>query len=189
MLTPVDLETTVFRRSMRGYNTRDVQEFMIRVTQDYEHLYRENIDLKEMVDDLKSKIDQYQLIEETLRNTMILAQETAEEVKNSARQQANLIIREAEQQEIQIRSRIKEETQVELRNLAILKNQAEYFKCQFKSFLNGLLELAEKQLDLKIGWEDKGEEISSNDPTVKEIQNQLEAVAVTKEKEVAPNRK
>ncbi|HOP74780.1 MAG TPA: DivIVA domain-containing protein, partial [Bacillota bacterium] len=50
MLTPVDLETTVFRRSFRGYNVQEVQEFMSKITHDYEHLYRENIDLKEKLD-------------------------------------------------------------------------------------------------------------------------------------------
>ncbi len=150
MLTPVDLETTVFRRGLRGYNTRDVQDFMDRITRDYEHLYRENIELKEKTEELAHKLSQYQTIEETLRNTMILAEETAEEAKSAARQKAELIIREAEQQAEKIRLKVKEDIQIELRNLSHLKNQTEYFKCQFKSFLTGLLEMAEKQLDLNV---------------------------------------
>ena len=50
MLTPVDLETMVFRRGLRGYRTREVQEFMKRITVDYERLYKENFDLKEKVE-------------------------------------------------------------------------------------------------------------------------------------------
>lgn len=153
MITPVDLETTVFHRGLHGYHVNEVQEFMAQISQDYEKLYKENIDLKEKIENLESKISQYQMIEETLRNTMILAQETAEEVKKTARDQADLIVREAQQQEESIKVKIKEEIQTELRNLALLKNQGEYFKCQFKSFLNGLLELADKQLDLKIVWD------------------------------------
>ncbi|MCL6588529.1 MAG: DivIVA domain-containing protein [Firmicutes bacterium] len=152
MLTPVDLETTVFRRSFRGYSAREVQDFMEQLTRDYEHLYRENIELKEKVEELTAKVNQYKNIEETLRNTMILAQETAEEVKSAAHVQAEMIIREAKLQEEQVKVKIKEEIQGELRTLALLKNQTEYFKCQFKSFLTGLLELADKQLDLEIDW-------------------------------------
>lgn len=150
MITPVDLETTVFRRSLRGYNVQEVQEFMAKITHDYEHLYRENIDLKEKLDDLNAKLAQYQLMEETLRNAMVLAQETAEEVKNAAKHHADLVIRDAEQKGERIKGRIKEEIQGEIQKLATLKNQVEFFKSQFKSFLKGLLDIAENQLELNI---------------------------------------
>lgn len=153
MLTPVDLETTVFRRGFRGYKTQEVQEFMTRLTHDYERLYRDNIDLKEKIEALEAKLNQYQMMEETLRNAMVLAQETAEEVKNSARQQATLVIREAETEAERIRTGIREEIRDELRRLALLKNQTEFFRCQFKSFLNGLAEMADKQLNLQMEWE------------------------------------
>lgn len=150
MITPVDLETTVFRRGFRGYNVSEVQEFMVKITHDYEHLYRENIDLKEKIDELTSQLNQYQLMEETLRKAMILAQETAEEVKNSAKHQAELFLRDAEQKGDRIKGRIKEEIQGEIQNLAALKNQVEFFKSQFKSFLKGLLDIAENQFSLNV---------------------------------------
>ncbi len=150
MLTPVDLETTVFRRSFRGYNVQEVQEFMTKITHDYEHLYRENIDLKEQLDELNAKLAQYQMMEETLRNAMVLAQETAEEVKNAAKRHAELVIRDAEQKGERIKGRIKEEIQGEIQKLATLKNQVEFFKSQFKSFLKGLLDIAENQLEMNV---------------------------------------
>lgn len=153
MLTPVDLENIFFRRGVRGYRVEEVQEFMNRLTQDYEHLYRENLDLKEQVENLNNKLSQYLLVEETLRNAMLLAQETAEEVKSAAKKEAELILKEAEEQAEKTRLRIRQDTENELKNLAVLKNQAEFFRCQFKSFLNGLLEVADKQLDLNIIWE------------------------------------
>lgn len=153
MLTPVDLENIFFRRGIRGYRVEEVREFMNRLTQDYEHLYRENLDLKEQIENLNNKLSQYLLVEETLRNAMLLAQETAEEVKNAAKKEAELILKEAEEQAEKIKLRIRQDTENELKNLAVLKNQAEFFRCQFKNFLNGLLEVADKQLDLNIIWE------------------------------------
>lgn len=170
MITPVDLETVVFTKSLHGYNVREIQDFLAQLTPDFEHLYRENIELKEKLEDLKAKLNQYQLIEETLRNTMVMAQETAEEAKNSARQQANLIIKEAQQQEEKIRLKVTEDIQAELRNLALLKNQGEYFKCQFKSFLTGLLDLAEKQFDMHVVWEaSQAVATSAPESTIKQI--------------------
>lgn len=156
MFTPVDLETMVFHRSFRGYDRNEIQDFMEKITRDYEHLYRENIDLKEQIEELNARINQYRLIEETLRNAMVMAQETAEEVKKAAREQAEAIIKEARMQGEQVKARTKEEIQAELRNLALLKNQTEYFRCQFKSFLNGLIEVADKQLDIPLEWDKLG---------------------------------
>jgi cell division initiation protein len=153
MITPVDLETTVFRRGMRGYNTGEVQEFMVRITHDYEHLYRENIELKEKIEDLQSQLSQYHVMEETLRNALILAQESATEVKNVAQSKADLMIREAEQRGEHIKARLKEEIQAEVGKLTELRQQVELFKCQFKSFLTGLMEIAEQKLDLHIPWD------------------------------------
>ena len=174
MFTPVDLENVFFRRGIRGYRVNEVQEFMSRLTQDYETLYRENIDLKEQIENLNNKLNQYLLVEETLRNTMLLAQETAEEVKSAAKKEADLILEEAKQQAEEIRQKIKMDTENELKNLAILKNQAEFFRCQFKSFLNGLLEVADKQLDLNIIWE----QVEKRNP---------EAARILKETESDPN--
>jgi cell division initiation protein len=161
LLTPVDLETTVFRRGFRGYNAGEVQDFMENFGHDYEQLYRGNIELKEQLEALQKKLSQYQTIEETLRNTMVLAEETAEEAKTAARERAAQIIRESELQAEATKIKVKQDLQNELRNLALLKNQVEYFKCQFKGFLNGLLEMAEKQLDLTIEWQDHAHDMAA----------------------------
>lgn len=154
MITPVDLETIVFRRGFRGYSTREVQEFMAMISHDYEHIYRENIDLKEKIEELTQKLSQYQVIEDTLRNAMVLAQETAEEVKSSAHQQAGLVLSEAKLQGEQIITKVKEDIQTELHTLAGLRNQVEFFKCQFKNLLNGLTHLVDHQLDIQMAWND-----------------------------------
>jgi len=153
MITPVDLETTMFRRGFRGYNVGEVQEFMVMITHDYEHLYRENIELKEKIEALNNQLSQYQMMEDTLRNAMILAQESTDEVKNIAQGKADLIVREAEQRGEHIKARLKEEIQLEIQKLTELKQQVEFFRCQFKSFLNSLMEIAEHKLDLHIPWD------------------------------------
>ncbi|MGE5552730.1 MAG: DivIVA domain-containing protein [Betaproteobacteria bacterium] len=47
MLTPLDIQNTVFHRSFRGYNEAEVDEFLDRVVIEYEQLLRENQVLKE----------------------------------------------------------------------------------------------------------------------------------------------
>ena len=46
MLTPVDIHNKEFKRSFRGYNEEEIDDFLDQVTNDYEMLYRENNQLK-----------------------------------------------------------------------------------------------------------------------------------------------
>lgn len=95
MLTPLDIHNQEFKRSFRGYNEDEIDEFLDRVVKDYEQLYRENVELKETVDRLKTKVEHFQHIENTLHNTLVVAQETAEEVKLNAKKEAELVLKEA----------------------------------------------------------------------------------------------
>lgn len=95
MLTPLDIHNQEFKRSFRGYNEDEIDEFLDKVVKDYEQLYRENVELKETIDRLKTKVEHFQHIENTLHNTLVVAQETAEEVKLNAKKEAELIVKEA----------------------------------------------------------------------------------------------
>lgn len=148
MLTPVELENIMFRRSYRGYNVKEVLDFKERIQEDYEKLFKENRQLNEHIDELTKKLANYQIMEENLRNAVILAQKTAEEIKITAQQQADIAVRDAVQQGEQVKVRIREEIQAELQNLAVLKNQVQIFKSQFKSFLTSLLDIADRQVDM-----------------------------------------
>lgn len=159
MLTPVDLETMVFRRGLRGYRTREVQNFMKKITADYEKLYKENFDLKEKLEDLEEKLNTYRQMEKTLNDTLYLAQETANEMKASGEKKAEVILREAEQRSEQMKLKVREEIQTELQNLAELKQQVEFFRIQLKRFLQMLIEIADRRLDLDEIW-DKMMELS-----------------------------
>ena len=98
MLTPLDIHNKEFKKSFRGYNEEEVDEFLDKVIKDYEQLYRENIEIKENLDRLNSKLEHFQHMENTLNNTLIIAQETAEEVKFNAKRTTELMIKEAEVQ-------------------------------------------------------------------------------------------
>jgi cell division initiation protein len=182
MITPVDLETTVFRRGFRGYNVGEVQEFMLRITHDYEHLYRENIELKEQIETLQNQLGKYREMEETLRNAMVLAQKSADEVKNVAQAKANLIIKEAEQRGELVKIRLKEEIQLEVGKLTELRQHVDLFKCQFKSFLTGLMEIAEHKMDLHIPWDkiftrSEAREATTSDAAEEQIRQQVAETA------------
>ena len=96
MLTPLDIENKKFRKRLLGYNELEVEEFLTKVVEDYEKLYKENIELKDKVSVLNEGIQHYKSIEETLQNTLLIAQTTGEDIKNNAYEMSGNIINEAQ---------------------------------------------------------------------------------------------
>lgn len=101
-LTPLDIYNKEFKHGFRGYQEDEVNEFLDEVVRDYEAILSENAQLKEQLSGVADRIEQYRKLEETLKNALVVAQSTAEEVKVAARKEAELIIREAEQRAEQI---------------------------------------------------------------------------------------
>ena len=88
MLTPMDIHNKEFKRSFRGYNEDEIDDFLDKVVNDYEKLFRENDRLKEELTRAKKDNEQYQQLEQNLKDTLLVAQKTAEEVTSNARKNA-----------------------------------------------------------------------------------------------------
>ncbi|GIO26079.1 DivIVA domain-containing protein [Ornithinibacillus bavariensis] len=148
-LTPLDIHNKEFTRSFRGYDEDEVNEFLDQVIKDYEIVIREKKELKEKLDQMKEKLNHFTNIEETLNKSILIAQETAEELKGNATKESKLIIKEAEKNA----DRIINEALNKSRKISI---EVEELKKQSKVFRTRLRMLVEAQLDM-IGsddWED-----------------------------------
>ena len=114
MLTPIDIHNKEFKRSFRGYNEDEIDDFLDRVGNDYEKLYRENRQFQENIDRLEKELARFQRLETTLHETLVVAQKTAEEVKlNAQREKENIITAaqlEAEKMVTAAASQVKEIT-------------------------------------------------------------------------------
>lgn len=147
-LTPLDIHNKEFSRRIRGYDEDEVNEFLDQVIKDYEIVIRENKDLQSQLLAVQERLDHFANIEETLSKTIIVAQEAADEVKNNAKKEAQLIVKEAEKNA----DRIVNESLAKSRKIAMeveeLKKQASIYRARFRT-------LVEAQLDLLShdGWE------------------------------------
>ena len=96
MITPLDIDNKKFAKQMvNGYNVEEVDDFLDELTIDYSKNYKEVTELRAKVEELNNSLVQYKTIESTLQNTLVMAQSTAEEVKNVAKQKADQIVEEA----------------------------------------------------------------------------------------------
>ncbi len=140
-LTPQDINKKEFKRTMRGYHTEEVDDFLDQVTRDYEGSLRELSATREQVVKLEDKLTHYYKLEQTLHGALIVAQETAEEVKNSARKEAQLLVKEAE-----VRAeKIVEDAIATARKMAgeyqEVQKQAEIFRGRLRALLQAQLEM------------------------------------------------
>ncbi|MBE3101798.1 MAG: DivIVA domain-containing protein, partial [Firmicutes bacterium] len=141
VLTPMEIHNKEFSKGFRGYNEDQVDQFLDKIVEEFEKLYKENIELKEKVAASGDQISQYKTIENTLKETLITAQRTADEVTATAQKKSELILEAADQQARRI---------VESANGNVLEIQKEYqdtkkqvqiFKSRFKSLLETQMEL------------------------------------------------
>ena len=97
-LTPIDIHNKEFERSFRGYNEDEVDQFLDNIVDEFEKMYKENMEMKERISVLMDQINQFRTMEKTLKDTLVTAQKTADEVTAVAQQKAKLILEEAEEQ-------------------------------------------------------------------------------------------
>lgn len=144
MLSPIDLETKEFKKTLGGYSREDVDQFMTMLFQDYKTLYMENVSLKDKVNMLSSAVSKYKSMEDVLQSTLVVAQSASDELKNSAREKAAVIVEEAELKagKIEIESRQKVSSlENEYNNI---KMQLANYKHQIASMLEGILQAVNK---------------------------------------------
>ena len=105
MITPLDIENKKFsKRAINGYNTEEVDDFLDELTVAYEKIYKEATDSKQTIETLTTELARFKSMEATLQNTLVMAQSTAEDVKNVAKQQAEVIIKHKHQQSKSLQS-------------------------------------------------------------------------------------
>jgi len=140
-LTPLDIHNKEFSRRFKGYDEDEVNEFLDRIIKDYESILRERNELQEEARELQERLGHFTNIEETLNKSILLAQETAEDVKSNAQKEAKLIIKEAEKNA----DRIVNESLTRSRQLAIdteeMKKQAKVFRTRLKMLVEAQLEM------------------------------------------------
>nr|WP_255639802.1 DivIVA domain-containing protein [Aquibacillus saliphilus] len=139
----MDIHNKEFTRGFRGYDEDEVNEFLDQIIKDYELVIREKKELKEKVEQLNEKLGHFSNIEQTLNKSILVAQETAEEVTGNAKKESKLIIKEAEKNA----DRIINESLHKSRRISIeveeLRKQAKVFRTRLKMLVEAQLELVE----------------------------------------------
>lgn len=143
MLTPLDIENKRFAKKINGYSVEEVDDFLDQVTLEYEKLYKENAEYKEKIEQSERDLEHYKNVEQTLQNTLVMAQTTAEDVKNTAQKQADQIIRDAQSEARKSVDDLNREQYEVTKKIEEMKKQFEVYKAKMQALLISQLEILE----------------------------------------------
>ena len=142
MITPLDIENKKFsKQMMNGYSVEEVDDFLDDLTVDYTKNYKEATELKNKVAELENSMEKYKNIEDTLKNTLLMAQTTAEDVKKVAKEQAEQIISEARKVSQKEADDLENEIKLKRKELDDIKKQFDVYKAKMEALLISQLEL------------------------------------------------
>jgi cell division initiation protein len=95
-VTPIDMRQARFATSMRGFDKPEVTSFLESAASDYEQALLENQRLRQQITTLEASLTQHRELESSLKSTLISAQKVADDLRETAQQEAVRIVREAE---------------------------------------------------------------------------------------------
>lgn len=140
MLSPSEILDRQFKSGL-GYDKKEVESFLQEISSDYAVLLQENEDLKKKLKDASEGLAYYKSIEKTLQKALVLAEKTAQDTKNTAIKEAEVLEKEAKAKAAQILSDAYKQIQSYEHRILNLIQQYDFYKIQFENLLKSQQEL------------------------------------------------
>ena len=159
-ITSLEIKDKTFNTRFRGFDQEEVDEFLDIVVRDYEDLVRSNHDKDLHIKSLEERLSYFDEMKDSLSQSVLIAQDTAERVKQAAAERSNNIIHQAEQDAQRLLEEAKYKANEILRHatdnakkVAVeteeLKNKSRVFHQRLKSTIESQLAIVESS-----DWED-----------------------------------
>ena len=141
MITPLDIQNKDFVKKMRGYDPDEVDDFLDAVIKDYTVLMKENQSLKSKIGMLTKTVENYKSIEESMTRSVEMAKQTAQDIKDNANAEAQMIINNAKLDASRLAKQIDDEHIKRHQELLRAKSETDMFKARVKSMCDGLVKM------------------------------------------------
>lgn len=109
MLKPIDIHNMEFKRTLRGYDPEEVDDFLADILVKYETVYQENRKLHAEVEKLRAELEGQGNQEQDILDLISLTKQTVQEAKTVARQEADNVVNvaQSEAERILVEARLK----------------------------------------------------------------------------------
>jgi cell division initiation protein len=132
---------------MRGYKPEEVDSFLDEVIKDFEVLFRENHELKEVLQKAQEEIGRIKEMENSIQKAMVVTQKLIEDEKKSTEKETELILWEAKKQGERLVAESRDKALKFEENIDRLKLYERQLYSKFKGFLEFQMELLNGYVD------------------------------------------
>jgi len=169
-----DIRNKDFSVALRGYNRKEVKEFLNELASAIDGLSQENKNLLNQITELKEKVNSYQLREKKIEELITSTQKKTKMLLEESKKKANFIIKEA-----QIKARkIQEE---ENRKIEKLKTEVKRLSTQRKLLLNKIKAFIQSQQQLIEFYEEDKEDYSFHSPLPSSTSTPIKKIIIEEE--------
>ena len=143
-VTPVDIQHKHFRTGWMGYDRRQVEMFLQEVTEEIQQVKLENANLRKELRDQEKELKEYKEREKAIRNVLLNAHKTVEQMKANAEKESRLIVAEAEIKAEKVLQGAHQQLAQLRENIGELKRQ----RIQLETKLRSIIETYRQLLDM-----------------------------------------
>jgi len=97
-ITPMDIQRQAFARRFRGLDPDEVRGYLTLVSEELAVVERERSELEQQVKHMEGLLEEHRQREGILKSTLLTAQRASDDIRESARREAEAQIKEAELQ-------------------------------------------------------------------------------------------
>jgi cell division initiation protein len=155
-ITALEIQKHEFALKRRGYDPESVRAFLLSIAEDFQELMRENAELETRVRHLEEENADHRDREKILKETLLSAQRLSEEMKNTARREADNIVRQAEIAGQQLTTEALQQSARIEKAMRDMKLQRVNFRLKLKS----MLDMFQQVLDFDQDEEEKSSSVS-----------------------------
>jgi len=135
MITPIEIRQQSFKKSLRGYDREEVDAFLLALSQEWARQLEAHKAVKDELYRVQTSYNTLKEVEGMLHKTLIQAEQSSRDTMESAKQRANLKVREAEGEAQSIIRQGREERDRLKREITELARKREQLMVQLKGFL------------------------------------------------------
>jgi cell division initiation protein len=166
-LSPLNIKKQEFSRQVRGYDTNEVAAFLERIAEEVEALQTQNEELRKDIETANTKLAEFRRIEKNLQETLIKAQEASAKSLESAKRQAQAMLKEADTKAHQMMDKARANT-VDIRNAVnLLREEKEVLIAKLKAIVSSQINVISKSFN-------EEEEAVEVDQKRKEVQSSVD---------------
>ncbi|MGX7013041.1 DivIVA domain-containing protein [Vagococcus silagei] len=97
-LKPIDITNKQFNSKFKGYDRNEVDDFLDQLALDYEKILQQNRELEKDIKQAQEKLSYFDDLKDSLNQSIIVAQDTADKLKENATKESDLAIQQAQAQ-------------------------------------------------------------------------------------------